>query len=69
MSRKPRFKVQLRNPLDRLTIECFGRKQWVSVFPDDQRLGYVLTFDEATFLYWKMVARHPEVTYRIVERR
>ena len=69
MSRKPRFKVQVRNPLDWLTIDLYGRKQWLPVYSDDHRLGYVLTFEEATSLYWKMVARRPDDTYRIVEKR
>lgn len=69
MSRKPRFKVQRKNDGGRDDKARFGNKQWTIVYDDDQRLGFTLTFEQATGLYWEMSGMHPDQTYRIVERR
>ena len=69
MSRKPRFKVQVKNPKTPYDLELYGNKNWLAVFDNNQRLGYTLTFEEATALYWRMKAIHPDVTYRITEKR
>lgn len=69
MSRKPRFKVQRKNSLDHYDLETHGRKQWVNIYSNAGQLGYTLSFDEATALYWQMTARCDDHTYRIVERR
>lgn len=66
MSRKPRFKVQRQNLYDCWDLHNHGRKQWLNVYDNDQRLGFTLTFEEATDLYWQMPAQY---TYRIVEKR
>lgn len=36
------------------------------MYVDDMQLGFTLTFEEATELYWQMPAQY---TYRIVEKR
>jgi hypothetical protein len=69
MSRKPRFKVQRKNSLCAFDRKRHGRKQWVNVYSNDQKLGYTLTFDEATALYWQMTDRCVDHQYRIVEKR
>lgn len=69
MSRKPRFKVQRQNLYDHLDLRHHGRKQWVNIYSNAGQLGYTLSFDEATALYWQMTARCDDLTYRIVERR
>lgn len=69
MSRKPRFKLQFKNLYNESDLRAYGRKQWLKVWDDKQRLGFTLTFEEATALYWEMSEWYPEVTYRIVEKR
>lgn len=68
MSRKPRFKVQRQNTYDAFDLYCNGRKQWLNVYDNDQQLGFTLTFEEATELYWGMRDGF-DATYRIVEKR
>lgn len=69
MSRKPRFKVQRRNTYGSFDLRIFGSKRWLNVYDNEQRLGFTLTFDEATALYWKMADPCSEFVYRIVEKR
>ena len=69
MSRKPRFKVQRKNSLDVFDLKMHGRKQWINIYSNAGNLGYSLTFDEATALYWQMADRCSGQTYRIVEKR
>lgn len=68
MRRKPRFKLQFKNLYDESDLRAYGRKQWLKVYAP-QGLGFTLTFEEATALYWEMSEWYPEVTYRIVEKR
>lgn len=68
MSRKPRFKVQRKNTYDACDLRAYGRKQWLNVYSNDQRLGFTLTFEEATELYWQMRDGFDAV-YRIIEKR
>ena len=68
MRRKPRFKLQFKNLYDESDFRAYGRKQWLKVYAP-QGLGFTLTFEEATALYWEMSEWYPEVTYRIVEKR
>lgn len=68
MSRKPRFKVQRQNTYDAFDLYCYGHKQWLNVYDNNQRLGFTLTFEEATELYWTMRDGF-DATYRIVEKR
>lgn len=68
MSRKPRFKVQRQNLYDHFDLRMHGRKQWINVYSNDQRLGFTLTYSEATELYWQMRDSF-DATYRIVEKR
>lgn len=67
MSRKPRFKVQRRNTYVAFDLN-HGRKQWLNVYDNSMRLGFTLTFAEATDLYWQMQDDFP-ANYRIVEKR
>lgn len=69
MSRKPRFKLQFKNLYDGSDLHAYGRKQWIKVYSNSGELGFTLTFEEATALYWEMSELYPEVTYRIVEKR
>lgn len=69
MSRKPRFKVQRRHDGGWPDYQGYGNKQWHQVYDNEGKLGFTLTFEEATALYWQMADGCPDQTYRIMEKR
>lgn len=69
MSRKPRFKLQYRNDGGEWDRTWHGNKRWLPVYDNNQRLGFTLNRQEADDLYWEMTERHPDQTYRIMEKR
>lgn len=70
MSRKPRFKLQRRNSGDAGDRALHGNKRWINIasLPDGTK-GWLLTFEEATKLYWNLAEGYPTGTYRIMEKR